>query len=267
MAFRRGMISTTIALGIALTLSVPLPAVAQGRGQGGGQEAGAQAQGRGQGGAQAPGAQAPGGQAQGRGQGGRGGGAQQYTPAAGAKDLKAVLFNWTWYMGMLRSTEERDLIASLEYQGKGTVQVDGQPCTATKYRISNNYQTSGERIQYTCTRPNGQTYSNVEVLSGAYAWNEDIPGAELVAGKGKATPMPAAVQERMIRLWASPQGAPKAALAGIADPPQMAPKKQRPSRQFSFAATRPRKTPAMGKAASRWPAGAHPSQVFLIPIR
>jgi hypothetical protein len=33
--------------------------------------------------------------------------------------------------------------------------------------------------------------------------------------------MPAAVQERMIRLWASPQGAPKAALAGITDPPQM----------------------------------------------
>jgi hypothetical protein len=39
--------------------------------------------------------------------GGRGGG-PQYTPAAGAKDLKAVLFNWAWYTGMLRSSEERD---------------------------------------------------------------------------------------------------------------------------------------------------------------
>jgi hypothetical protein len=110
-------------------------------------------------------------------------------------------------MGMLRSTDEHELVASLEYQGKGTIQVDGQPCTFTKYRISKNYQTSSERIQYTCTRPNGQTYSNVEAVGGAYAWNEDIPGAELVAGKGKATPMPAAVQERLIRLWASPQGA------------------------------------------------------------
>ena len=29
--------------------------------------------------------------------------------------------------------------------------------------------------------------------------------------------MPAAVQERLIRIWASPQGAPKAALAGTMD--------------------------------------------------
>jgi hypothetical protein len=35
-----------------------------------------------------------------------------------------------------------------------------------------------------------------------------------VAGQGKATPMPRAVQERLIRIWASPQGAAKAALAG-----------------------------------------------------
>src|SRR5579872_4341064 len=135
----------------------------------------------------------------GRGGGGRGRGAPLYTPAAGAKDLKSVLFNWAWYMGMLRSSEERDLMMSLEYQGKGMVQVDGQPCNVTKYRTSISYQTSGERVQYTGTRPNGQSCSNVEVLSGAYTWNEDIPGAELVAGKGKATPMPATVEERMIR--------------------------------------------------------------------
>ncbi len=129
------------------------------------------------------------GRAGGGGGGGRGrGGAPLYTPAAGAKDLKAVLFNWAWYMGMLRSSEERDLLMSLEYQGKGTIQVDGQPCNVTKYRTSISYQTSGERVQYTGTRPNGQACSNVEVLSGAYAWNEDIPGAELVPGKGKATP-------------------------------------------------------------------------------
>src|SRR4029450_11808108 len=116
---------------------------------------------------------------------------------------------------------------SLEYQGKGTMQVDGQPCNMTKYRTSISYQTSGERIQITGTRPNGQSCSNVEVLSGAYAWNEDIPGAELVAGKGKATPMPATVEERMIRLWASPYGAWKAAMAGITDTPQMAARPQR----------------------------------------
>src|SRR5581483_4502023 len=146
------------------------------------------------------------------------GGPQQppYTPAKDAKDLRAVLFNWTWYLGMLRGIDEHELIVSLEYQGTGTIQVDGQPCTLTKYRASINYQTPGERIQYTCTRPNGQTYSNIEDVSGQYAWDEDIPGAEIVPGKGKATPMPAAVQERLIRLWASPQGAPKAAIFGAA---------------------------------------------------
>ena len=139
-----------------------------------------------------------------------------YTPAKDAKDLRAVLFNWTWYTGMLRGIDEHELMVSLEYQATGgSIQVDGQPCALTKYRASINYQTPGERVQYTCTRANGQAYSNVEVVSGQYAWNEDIPGAEIVPGKGKATPMAAAVQERLIRLWASPQGAPKAAALGI----------------------------------------------------
>jgi hypothetical protein len=138
-----------------------------------------------------------------------------YRPAKDAKDVRSVLFNWTWYMGMLRGVDEHELISSLEYQGKGVIQVDGQPCTLTKYRVSTSYQTPGQRVQYTCTRADGQTYSNVEVVSGQYAWNEDIAGAEIVPGKGKATPVPGAVEERLIRLWASPQGAPKAAVAGV----------------------------------------------------
>jgi hypothetical protein len=141
-----------------------------------------------------------------------------YTPAPDAKDLKAVLFNWGWHMVMLRGVEEHELVVSLEYQGTGTVQVNGQPCALTKYRASTNYQTPGQRIQYTCTRQNGQTYSAIEAVSGQYAWNEDIPGAEIIAGQGKATPMRNAAQERLIRIWTSPQGALKAALngAGIA---------------------------------------------------
>lgn len=144
-----------------------------------------------------------------------------YRPAKDAKDLRSVLFNWTWYMGMLRGVDEHELVTSLEYQGQGTMQVDGQPCTLTKYRVSTNYQYPGQRVQYTCTRPNGQTVSNIQVLNGHDAWDEDIPGAELVAGKGKATPMPDAVDERLIRLWASPQGAPKAAIKGVAPEAQI----------------------------------------------
>jgi hypothetical protein len=138
----------------------------------------------------------------------------EYLPAEGAKDLKAVLFNWAWHMVMLRGLDEHELAVSLEYQGNGTVQVNGQACTLTKYRASTSYQHQGQRIQYSCTLPNGQTYSTIEVVSGQYAWNEDIPGAEIVQGQGKATPMPAALEERLIRLWAGPQGAVKAAYAG-----------------------------------------------------
>ena len=99
-----------------------------------------------------------------------------YTPAPGAKDLKSVLFNWAWHMGMLRSTEEYDLLMSLMYQGTGTVQVGGQPCNVTMYRSDISYQTSGERIRITGTRPNGQSCNTIEVLSGAYTWNEDTHG-------------------------------------------------------------------------------------------
>ena len=237
MTVLRKIFGTSAAIAFALTISAPASGFAQ------------------EGGAAPSAAPAAGGRGPGAG-GGRGFrfAGPTYTPAAGAKDLKAVLFNWGWYMGMLRSSEERDLIMSLEYQGKGTVQVDGQPCNATKYRTSISYQTSGERIQYTGTRPNGQSCSNIEVLSGAYAWDEDIPGAELVPGKGKATPMPATVEERMIRLWASPQGAFKGAMAGISDPPEMAPRPQRVPANVSMA----------GKTSVVWE-GNKPVVTFPIP--
>jgi hypothetical protein len=164
-------------------------------------------------GAQGRGGPGPGGP----GRGGFGRGGTAFTPPAGAKDLKSVLYNWTWHMGMLRSGNESELVKTLEYQAEsGTVQVNGQPCGLKKYRISVNYQVPGYRTQIECTLPNGQTYKNVETMSGEYAWDEDIPGAEIVQGKGKATPRPNALQERLIRLWASPHGAPKAAIAGAA---------------------------------------------------
>jgi hypothetical protein len=152
---------------------------------------------------------------------------QLYTPAEGARDLKSVLFNWTWHMGMLRGIEEHELIVTLEYRGEGTIQINGQPCTLAPYeelrygelgksgyRVSSQFQFAGSRNQIECTLPNGQRYSNIEVVSGKYAWDEDRPGAGLVPGEGTATPMPDKLNERLIRLWASPLGAPKAALAG-----------------------------------------------------
>jgi hypothetical protein len=170
---------------------------------------------------QGPAGQAPAGRGAGGGRGGGGGGfpgrGPAFTPAPGAKDLKSVLYNWTWHMGMLRSGAESELIKTLDYHADGgTIQVNGQACAITKARIQVNYQLPGYRTQVECTLPNKQTYKNVETMSGDFAWDEDIPGAELVPGKGKATPKPATLEERRIRLWASPQGAPKAAIAGAA---------------------------------------------------
>ena len=161
---------------------------------------------------------------------GRGG--NQYTPEPGARDLKAVLFNWGWHMGMLRGEGEFELIQSFEYRAEGTIQVDGQPCRLSTYepaepgvlgvsgyRVSANYRIPGYRTQIQCTLPSGETYSNVETLSGAYAWDEDTPGAGIIPGQGTATPNPDAFEERWIRLWASPHGAPKAAIAAAAGLP------------------------------------------------
>lgn len=142
---------------------------------------------------------------------------EPYTPADDAKDLRSVLFHWTRNMGMLKGFDEREMVATLEYKGTGTIQVNGQPCTITNLRTSTNYQSLSQRVRYECVRSNGRTYSNIEVVSGLYAWDEDKPGAEIADTGGKAAPKPAAVEERLIRLWASPQGAPKAAIAGLSE--------------------------------------------------
>ena len=243
MAVLRKIFGTSIAIAVALTVNEP-SAFAQARG--GAPAAPAQG-GRGAGG---PGG--GGGQAGGR--GGRGGGGPQYTPAAGAKDLKATLFNWAWYMGMLRSSAEQDLMMTLEYTGKGTMQVGGQPCNVTRYQDNITYQNSGERVQITGTRANGQSCSMVENLSGGYAWDDDILGAELIPGKGKSTPMPGTVEDRMIRLWANPQGAFKSAMAGTSDPPEMAAKPQ----------LVPANVMTAGKTSVTW-AGNKPTVTFPIP--
>ena len=46
-------------------------------------------------------------------------------------------------MGMLRSSEEYDVLMTLDYQGKGTMQVGGQPCNVTMYRSDISYQSVG----------------------------------------------------------------------------------------------------------------------------
>lgn len=132
--------------------------------------------------------------------------------------LQTVPDKWMWHMGMLRGLYEVDGVAALEIKkSAGTIRVAGQPCTLANYRASINYWLPGMRAQYTCTTPDGQMHKAIEVVSGLSAWDEDVMGAELIPGKGTATAKPAALDERLIRIWSGPQGAAKAAAAAGAN--------------------------------------------------
>jgi hypothetical protein len=132
--------------------------------------------------------------------------------------LQTVPDKWMWHMGMLRGLYEVDGVAALEIKkSTGTIRVDGQPCTVANYRASINYWLPGMRAQYTCTTADGRMHKAIEVVNSQFAWDEDIAGAELIAGKGTATTKPSALTERLIRVWSGPQGAAKAAAAAGAN--------------------------------------------------
>ena len=132
--------------------------------------------------------------------------------------LQTVPDKWMWHMGMLRGLYEIDGVATLEVKkSTGTIRVDGQPCTLSNYRASINYWLPGMRAQYTCTTADGRMHKAIEVVSGQFAWDEDVAGAELIVGKGTATAKPASLTERLIRIWSGPQGAAKAAAAAGAN--------------------------------------------------
>ena len=137
---------------------------------------------------------------------------KEYTPAADARDLKSVLFNWPWHMVMLRGIEEHELAVTLEYRGEGTIQVQRSALCdhtykATKragelgksgYRVSNAYQFEGSRTQIECKLPNGQMYKHRGRQRQVRLGMKTRPGAGLVPGEGTAKPMPDKRDERLI---------------------------------------------------------------------
>jgi hypothetical protein len=109
-------------------------------------------------------------------------------------------------LGMLRTTDEEDMIATVRYWATGTATVDGRACKLARYAASVNYHVPGARVDFVCAQANGQPGPRrIEVVAGNVAWNEDAPG-------GKATPVPGAAVDRLLNVWALPQGAVKAAI-------------------------------------------------------
>lgn len=137
-------------------------------------------------------------------QGGRGG--QRQAPSTSATpttDVKKVIETMQDNLGMLRGMQRNDAINRIEMWGtSGSRAINGRAVTLSAWKISLNFTMNAMRFDYT---PQGGQRT-IEVVSDKFAWNEETPG-------GKATPMPATLQERQVQLILTPIGMAKAAKA------------------------------------------------------
>jgi hypothetical protein len=121
-------------------------------------------------------------------------------------DIKGVLFQLADSMGMLRGMQQEDSILTLEQWAKGTMTVGQQRFDVPEYRMSVNYGVPGMRVDLRRQAAGGQAQRQIEVVSGAAAWNE--------ADRGKGvTPARDRAKERLVQLWTTPMGIVKAARA------------------------------------------------------
>jgi hypothetical protein len=133
----------------------------------------------------------------------------QERPAASSNpaDVKGLLFELANAMGMLRGLQQQeDSIITLEHWAKGTVTVGQQRFDVPEYRLSLNYTVPGMRVDLTRLGPGGQKQRQIEVVSGAAAWNETERGRNATAALDRA-------KERLVHLWTTPMGIVKAATA------------------------------------------------------
>jgi hypothetical protein len=105
-----------------------------------------------------------------------------------------------------------DVINTMEFQGRGTTESSGR-ALRTDYHVTLGYNPQAMRVEMTRTPDGGAEQHTIQTVREGYAWDESEIGAGLVPGKGTATPMMAAVQERLLELWTLPYGVIKAALA------------------------------------------------------
>jgi len=132
-------------------------------------------------------------------------GAQQRpAPTDSAADVKTLLFELANSMGMLRGLQQEDSILTLEHWAKGTMTVGQQKFDLPEYRLSVNYSVPGIRIDFRRQASGGQALRQIEVVSGASAWNETERGRNATAARDRA-------KERLVYLWTTPMGVVKAA--------------------------------------------------------
>jgi glyoxylase-like metal-dependent hydrolase (beta-lactamase superfamily II) len=128
-------------------------------------------------------------------------------------------------------------IKTLEYTGTGQMFSVGQnylasdpwpPVPLKSYTATLNYDTGAMRVDLVRTmgplmpRGGGAPFTGdqrqIQLVSGNYAWNMPAPAANAAAGgpAPQAAPQAAAQVERMLAVWATPQGFVKAAMTNNA---------------------------------------------------
>ncbi len=124
-------------------------------------------------------------------------------------------------------------LQSLEFSGSGRWFQFGQAPSPTlpwpqfdvsAYTAAINFETAGARVRMTRiqtvepgrARPTPATQSPEQLVSGTFAWNMAVPGGSPAGTPPAAQPNPAAVEERLMEIWSTPQGFVKAAIANNA---------------------------------------------------
>jgi glyoxylase-like metal-dependent hydrolase (beta-lactamase superfamily II) len=156
-------------------------------------------------------------------------------PCARAQDAQAVIKTAEYALGMIRGPQRIDAVATLEYWGTGSTYAFGQayhpgsawPAFKVTYHASLSYAVPAMRVDVMRSNPDGLVQGGgglplaapqrqIQVVSGRFAWNESVPGAGFIPGS-TATPVPDALNDRMLQLWTTPFGVLKmAAKAGSA---------------------------------------------------
>src|SRR5262245_7250909 len=118
-----------------------------------------------------------------------------FAAAAGAQDAQAVIKKAQYAIGMIRGPQRIDAIGTMEYWGAGTAYVFGQqvkpdsawPAAKITYHASLSFAVPAMRVDATRSNPDGAIQGGgglpfaapqrqVQVVSGAFSWNESVPG-------------------------------------------------------------------------------------------
>lgn len=134
-------------------------------------------------------------------------------------DVKAILKRVGNGLGILRSVQEVDSLMTVEYWGSGTMREAGPkdvgpPVQIKSYYAAVAYDFPGMRVDMTRASDGTAPQRDIQVASGTFAWNElDKIGGGLVPGYGSAVPAMDTSTDRLLRLWTTPFGVYKAAVA------------------------------------------------------